>query len=590
MKKEYWGKGVRRTAAWTLALATAFSLLSPGGVITSLAEGTEVSSADALMKALESGGEISLDADISVDDIGTIEKDTTIDLNQHELSLGAKTCFINGGADVTFKNGKVITSNDKALVVTAAIRVNPNSKLNLNNITMDTWGAGVFAVGKANVQIDHSKIDSGTYAVTTNAASPDNYGVNVTINDSELSTRYKDSSPVLINVPGSLKMDGCTIVGHRQSVIVRCGDAEITDCTITNDGLFGQKEAYLNGDWQTGNEVPSAALVVGNHNQGTGYNHEASVVLTNTKITSNTDTVPAIYMDSVHNQETFPVSLSIDGEKTDVEGNLAIKGEDTTLKIAAGHFSDEVSDTYLATGKKVIRKGSENVVVDSSYATDADLPKATESDLSKASDADLPDTQPDKPLINDLPASHHHDRDRSFSSSRNVNSTISGRWENYDPANHTWHFINSAGQMVKNVWAKISATANGVSRSLYYHFDSDGNMQTGWFMDQGTGKWYYLSKEHDGWFGSMQTGWHYDKEDGRWYYLDANGAMQTGWQKVDGKWYYLTPFNAAPTWSYDGTEKAWKYTNTKGRPLGSMYQGEQTPDGYTVDGSGAWQN
>jgi glucan-binding YG repeat protein len=589
MKKEYWGKGVRRTAAWTLALATAFSLLSPGGVITSLAEGTEVvKNAEQLTTALESGGEISLGDDISVNDIGTIKKNTTIDLNQHKLSLGAKTCFIDG-ANVTFKNGKVITSNDEALVVTAAIQVNSNSELNLNDITMDTWGAGVFAVGKANVQIDHSTIDSGTYAVTTNANSEKNYGVTIQINNSNLSTSYDDSSPVLINVPGTLEMNGCTVTGHRQSVIVRCGDATITNCTITNDGSYKNKELYLDGNWKTGNEVPMAALVVGNHDQGTGYNNEASVVLKNTKITSSK--VPAIYMDSVHNQEGIKVSLSIDGEKTDVEGDLTIKGdEDTKLEIAAGHFSDEVSDKYLATGKKVIRKGSENVVVDSSYATDADLPKATESDLPKATDADLPDTQPDKPLINDLPASHHHDRDRSFSSSRNVNSTISGRWENYDPANHTWHFINSAGQLVKNVWAKISATANGVSRALYYHFDSDGNMQTGWLMDQGTGKWYYLSKEHDGWFGSMQTGWHYDKEDGRWYYLDANGAMQTGWQKVDGKWYYLTPSNPAPTWSYDGTEKAWKYTNTKGRPLGSMYQGEQTPDGYTVDGSGAWQN
>ncbi len=46
--------------------------------------------------------------------------------------------------------------------------------------------------------------------------------------------------------------------------------------------------------------------------------------------------------------------------------------------------------------------------------------------------------------------------------------------------------------------------------------------------------------------------------------------MQIGWQLVSGTYYYLN-------------ESA-----KDGRPYGSMYANETTPDGYAVDASGAW--
>jgi glucan-binding YG repeat protein len=194
-------------------------------------------------------------------------------------------------------------------------------------------------------------------------------------------------------------------------------------------------------------------------------------------------------------------------------------------------------------------------------------------------------TKPAEPATPSEIEHHDHDHDRGSDSAGN-----SGHWDYFDPEKHDWHFIDSTGKMIKDTWAKVSTTVGKITRSVYYSFDSDGDMRTGWYKDPATEKWYYLSKEHDGWFGSMQTGWHYDKEDGHWYYLNPDGAMQTGWQLIDGKWYYLTPSNSGPTWSYDETEKTWVYTNSQGRPLGSMYQGEKTPDGYTVDENGAWEN
>lgn len=64
--------------------------------------------------------------------------------------------------------------------------------------------------------------------------------------------------------------------------------------------------------------------------------------------------------------------------------------------------------------------------------------------------------------------------------------------------------------------------------------------------------------------------------------------MVTGWQKIDGKWYFLNPHTPEQTWFWNAETERWEYGNGQSRPLGAMYAGEQTPDGYRVDESGAW--
>ncbi|MCD8276463.1 MAG: hypothetical protein LUD56_00760, partial [Enterocloster citroniae] len=164
-----------------------------------------------------------------------------------------------------------------------------------------------------------------------------------------------------------------------------------------------------------------------------------------------------------------------------------------------------------------------------------------------------------------------------------------GRWDNFDLINHKWAFVLNNGAYIKDSWANIRYTHNGSSQIATYHFDSEGVMDSGWFLDQSTDKWYFLSDVHDGWFGRMTKGWHYDDTDGRWYYLSPfTGVMLLGWQKIDGIWYYLTADNQQKTWTFNGVSKRWEYTNRNGRPLGSLYINEMTPDGYQVDENGAW--
>ena len=112
----------------------------------------------------------------------------------------------------------------------------------------------------------------------------------------------------------------------------------------------------------------------------------------------------------------------------------------------------------------------------------------------------------------------------------------------------TWYFMNDKGVMFNQTWLYQGGS--------WYAFKSSGAMiSADWLYDNGS--WYYLKDS-----GSMATGW--VKDSGSWYYLNNSGSMATGWVKDSGSWYYLA---------------------SSGKMLHNTY----TPDGYYVDGSGAWQ-
>ena len=95
----------------------------------------------------------------------------------------------------------------------------------------------------------------------------------------------------------------------------------------------------------------------------------------------------------------------------------------------------------------------------------------------------------------------------------------------------------------------------------YSYLYSDGTKAVNCWLEI-DGQWYYFNMQ-----GVMATGWL--KDGGNYFYLNpATGSMVTGWQQIDGKWYY---FNERS----DGFK-------------GMMYADTITPDGYEVDGSGAW--
>lgn len=173
-------------------------------------------------------------------------------------------------------------------------------------------------------------------------------------------------------------------------------------------------------------------------------------------------------------------------------------------------------------------------------------------------------------------------------SAKNYVVGTNGNWELVDAEKHEWAFVLNGGIRLTSRWAKLDYANGDVNRNGWYHFNSRGIMDSGWFRDEAL-DWYYCNTVHDGWFGKMKTGWHYDRDDKHWYYLDpVTGKMVTGWVLINGKWYFFTPKNDGNTWQYDWTLEKWFYIGNERRPLGSMFNDETTPDGYRVNGDGEW--
>ena len=188
-------------------------------------------------------------------------------------------------------------------------------------------------------------------------------------------------------------------------------------------------------------------------------------------------------------------------------------------------------------------------------------------------------------------------RDNTWSGSTPIAVGIGGNWELINPEeaaknldNSKWIFKLTTGERVTG-WQLLSYTFEGRTKVEWYHFEQDGIMDSGWFLDRDTNKWYYLSMNHDGFFGEMIKGWHHDPDDTRWYFLDRNdGHMHVSWDKIDGNWYFFNPNPPAQTWFFDNTTGRWNYGDNKDiRPLGSMYVNEETPDGFHVNAEGAWR-
>ena len=96
-------------------------------------------------------------------------------------------------------------------------------------------------------------------------------------------------------------------------------------------------------------------------------------------------------------------------------------------------------------------------------------------------------------------------------------NTSVGTWQK--DARGWWLSYGSVGNYARNTWV--------LKDSKWYHFNSEGYMETSWRNIGGT--WYYL---HDD--GHMNTGWLLTPSNGKWYYFDNSGAMWANTTTPDG--------------------------------------------------------
>ncbi|HGL0686500.1 TPA: N-acetylmuramoyl-L-alanine amidase family protein [Streptococcus pneumoniae] len=111
-------------------------------------------------------------------------------------------------------------------------------------------------------------------------------------------------------------------------------------------------------------------------------------------------------------------------------------------------------------------------------------------------------------------------------------------------------------------------------KGQWYYFAPSGEMKTGWVKDKEA--WYYMDST-----GIMKTG--EIEVAGHHYYLEESGAMKQGWLKKANDWYfYKTDGSRAIGWIKD--KDKWYFLKENGQLLVNG----KTPEGYTVDSSGAW--
>ncbi len=242
----------------------------------------------------------------------TISRAVTIDLNDKGLT------FTGDGTQLTIQgteseNIKVTLRSGSITFTTTAYVTSTCIAINLANVTIDdvkiTTGTSAIFPAVATLTVRNSTITAFTYGIGTNASveveqdgtTKEVFGpVNLTIENSIVKTTDKDSTAVLFNVEGSLSIIDSDLEGGRQGLILRKGIGTVTGGSITSRWEYANKDQYIPAEgaqaaWRTGNEVPMAAIVIGD--TGKNYNGDAILTISETEVKlGNTDATRYIYL------------------------------------------------------------------------------------------------------------------------------------------------------------------------------------------------------------------------------------------------------------------------------------------------------
>lgn len=274
-------------------------------------------------------------------------------------------------------------------------------------------------------------------------------------------------------------------------------------------------------------------------------------------------------------------SVTLEAPSAFVDGTAIPAGYELEYCVDQGEWQDSPVFTGLTpeTTYNFYVRLKEGVNTTASAASEA-VAVQTKKASSDPSDPTKPDPSNPTPSTPGNPqGTATSDRDRSTSTWVKESAGWRYRLSNGTYLSGSLVLDPATGRQVEQVvWKQL--------RGAWWAFGADGYIRTGWVYDYSAGKWYYVD-ENTG----MRTGWYLDPQDGRWYYLDpATGEMLTEWQLIPDLGYvYLNPYAPQPTWAYDEELKTWVYMEGAGRPYGSLYMAEWTPDGYYVNADGVWE-
>ena len=320
--------------------------VKPGfdGEIDFDADAVEVSTSEGLADVISAGGAARLAGDITLtaaESLIDIEegKEVTIDLDGHKLAFEAGAAIDATKSTLSIVNG-TIEANNMEKPTHAIFNAGENGTVTLDGVTLNTNGSGIgpgTGVDNSTVIVRNSTLNCGAYALSTNASSAGDNVVMIVENST-----LKANTAVCVNVPCSLTIDGCTIEGDTQGMMLRGGTAYVSNTTITltTDGEYNSEEEaqtmanYFNSsNWGSGNMVNVAALTLGNKG-GNAYQYPTVIDLKNTKLTVTGEYAslfPALYA-WANQGEGLGVTLTYDdqcvfnGAETYGSSNIVVNG------------------------------------------------------------------------------------------------------------------------------------------------------------------------------------------------------------------------------------------------------------------------
>ncbi len=259
------------------------------------------------------------------------------------LRLGSNngtTCvlFANAGSSVRFENVDITSSTSVAWVARATFTMIGGS------ITAE----GVYGIGtNATVREGESIYAPANITVTGTEEDP----VEIVAKGGYQTGEEGDGVAVLINVPdSSVTLTWADLTGARQGMVVRGGTATLDHCNVTTEGRCTYGEDYLDREWDTGDEVPQAAIVVGDRKTGS-YNYPATLNISNTELhiaEGAADSVVLIY--AYEDSDSNSATTVNGGCGYDV--TVGVGSQDVTISHAYGELVPEQPATCEENGTK----------------------------------------------------------------------------------------------------------------------------------------------------------------------------------------------------------------------------------------------
>lgn len=239
---------------------------------------------------------VTLTADSTIDTIPLAKKDTIIDLGGKTLTVTSAVAIYalpgEGGThvqNITVKNGTINVTG--ALANGNIINASDALSFTLDGVTLTNTTltyTGIYCSSSTDLEIKNSTLNlKAIFGIGTNNLEGKNAKILMDNSHLTVTTDDKDNAAFLGNVEGiNVTFKNSTLQADRQALIARTGTWKADATTFETTGAWlteatkAKNDSYLTGAWKAGNEVPSAAVVIGDNVAG-AYNEDVNFTFTN---------------------------------------------------------------------------------------------------------------------------------------------------------------------------------------------------------------------------------------------------------------------------------------------------------------------